>query len=117
MGCLGPHREVIDRQGFTGSFFTGEFKTQEWELKLWEGKARGQMISYLSQPDLSKKRELHERGGLALYLVWQLAMCVLEMGVFEVDASAIKTLMSGTYVTVKKANCQALTRQCRARGL
>lgn len=30
-------------------------------------------------------------------------------GCFEIDASEIKSLMSGTYITIKKANCQVLT--------
>ena len=34
-----------------------------------------------------------------------------EVEFFEVDALAIKSLMSGTYITIKKANCQALTLQ------
>lgn len=29
------------------------------------------------------------------------------MDVFEMDASAIKSLMSSTYIIIKKANCQA----------
>lgn len=34
---------------------------------------------------------------------------VFEMGVFEVVALAMKSLMLGIYITVQKANCQLLT--------
>lgn len=48
-----------------------------------------------------KKRKLHGWGGLTLYPVVLLAVCFLEMAVFEVGASTIKSLMSGMYITSK----------------
>ena len=55
------------------------------------------------------KKERLENSSLALYLAVQLAMCLFKMDVFEMKASAIKSLMSGTYITIKKANCQVPT--------
>lgn len=36
-------------------------------------------------------------------------MCLFEKAALEVDALAIKSLMSGTSTAIKKANCQVLT--------
>ena len=54
---------------------------------------------------------LQERLGLALYLY---ASCfagivLVKVDEFEVNAPAIKRVMSGTYITVRSANCQTLT--------
>lgn len=54
-------------------------------------------------------RELEEWGSLALPLVLWLALCLLEMGVFEEDALPTQSLLSGIYITIKKASCQVLT--------
>ena len=54
-------------------------------------------------------RELEEWGSLALPLVLWLALCLLEMGVFEVDALSTQSLLSGIYITIKKASFQVLT--------
>ena len=80
----------------------------KWELKHGMGKASGQPNGQLSRSTrASSKEELHGWGSLVLYLVVQLAMCFFEMNLFEVDSSAIKSLMSGNYITINKANCQA----------
>ena len=42
----------------------------------------------------------------------QLAICLSEMNVFEMDASATKSLMSGTYITIKKFNIRHLHHTC-----
>ena len=36
-------------------------------------------------------------------------MYLFEIDVFGMDASTVKSLMSNTYIIIKKANCQALT--------
>lgn len=54
-------------------------------------------------------REVEEWGSLALPLVLWLALCLLEMGVFEVDALSTQSLLSGIYITIKKASFQVLT--------
>ena len=82
----------------------------EWKLKRWKGKASSQMASYFSGTK-GIKREFHGPGGLALYLGVWLAMCLLETDIFEVDASTIKSLMSGTYVTINKAQSLSPTLQ------
>ena len=38
--------------------------------------------------------------GWPLFPVVLLAVCLLELAVFEVDGSAIKSLMSGMYITI-----------------
>lgn len=50
-------------------------------------------------------------GWLPLYLVLLMGICLLEMDVFDVNAWAIKRLMSDTYINIKKVNCQELTLQ------
>lgn len=64
--------------------------------------------------DLSNKGASVGRGGLALYLVVWLAMCLLKIAIFEVYASLKwnpwqPKLKSGACITKKrKPNCQGL---------
>lgn len=47
--------------------------------------------------------------GAAWVLTSHVVLCLFEMDIFEVDASTIKSLISGTYITTKKVNCQPVT--------
>lgn len=60
------------------------------------------MVSYRGQPEISK------RVGWPGSLPNCVAGSLFQMDVFEADASAIKSLMSGTYITIRKTNCQVL---------
>lgn len=72
---------------------------------MWEGKSRvTQAVSYLGQPEDSKKDHLMG-GGAWLYLVEQQAIWLFQMDVFEMDG--FEGVMRGTYIIIKKANCQA----------
>lgn len=68
-----------------------------------------QVVSYLS-PSVFKRgaSRVGWSGSLSSYVA---GVCLLEMNVFEMDALAIRSLMSGTYIAIKKANCQALILQ------
>ena len=62
------------------------------------------MVSNLGQPGISKM-------GGAAWLLLQLCVgqCACWRWMLEIDAVAIKNLMSGTYIMISKANCLALT--------
>lgn len=46
--------------------------------------------------------------GLAFYLVLWLAVCLLEIAVFEGDGLTIERFVSGTWIIIKKANVSHL---------
>lgn len=50
-------------------------------------------------------------GKAAWLFVLCVALCLFEMGVFIMDTLATSSLISGTDITIKKANCQAFTSQ------
>ena len=75
---------------------------QERELKCQKGKPSGQMVSYPSYPVMSKTKETSVMGKPGSHLVWQLALCLFKTAVCDVDALAINSLRSDTYVTIKK---------------
>lgn len=57
------------------------------------------MVSYISQPEISKTKEVFaqvEEGVVAwaFYLVMLLAVCLFEIAVFEIDALAIHKSLS-----------------------
>ena len=61
-----------------------------------------QMASYLGQAEFSGREKGTFLGGWPGFLSSPVAGHVFELDVFEVDASATKSLMSGTYIIVKK---------------
>lgn len=63
------------------------------------------LVIYVNQRSL-KQRYRQRCVGIALSSLW-LAMCVLQIAVFEVDALAIKSLMPGTCI-IKQTNKQIL---------
>ena len=68
-----------------------------------------QGVRDLGHPGLSKRGTscVGQPGSLSNWIagncVTQLALCLFDVDVFETDASAIKSLMSGTYIIIKAA--------------
>ena len=56
---------------------------------------------------VSYPRSLEVGGNLALYLVMRLAMCLFEIAVFEVDASAIKAEVRHLHYKKEKPTVRA----------
>lgn len=86
-------------KGGVGSRVPRSFWVHYWGIwnigtgsKAWEGKSK-QLNSRLSRSTsfLKKKKELPGWCRLAFYTIVWLAMCVFQMDIFEVDASAIKS--------------------------
>lgn len=64
------------------------FIALEWEFKAPE-KTSGSNAQLSNSTKISTTKSLNMGGGLALFLVLWLAMCLLEIVIFEVNASAI----------------------------
>ena len=58
----------------------------ERELKCQKGKTSGQMVSYPSQPVISKTKETSVMGKPGFHLVLSLALCLFKRAVCDVDA-------------------------------
>lgn len=64
-----------------------------------------------SSSQLSRSPRAFYKGNFTGGVAWLFINVFTKMEVFEVDASAIKSLMSGIYLIIKKLiNCQALYR-------
>ena len=74
-----------------------------------KGKAESLMCQSQGYSGLSEE-VFHGWGKLSAYLVIvsHLMRCFFNITVFEMDASEIKNLKSGTYITIKKINVRHL---------
>lgn len=87
LGCL----------GVVSSLFIGEFKTSGLGLKYRKGKVESFKRSVILVAQGFLKRGTSCADGLALHLAVSLAMCLLEMNVFEVDGLVIKSVPAPCY--------------------
>ena len=98
MGCLGFH-------GFTFHWLISSIRMG---IGMQEGRSGvTQVVSYLDYPGLSERGNFIGGDSLIPYLVVfanscvrQLVICYSRYISFEMDASTIKSLMSGTYTTI-----------------
>ena len=60
------------------------------------------MVSYPSQPVISKTKETSVMGQPGFHRVLLLALCLFKTAVCDVDASTINSLRSGTCITIGK---------------